>query len=280
MSGLVEGKIAVITGGGRGQGRAHAVALAREGADVAVCDIVDQYATIPYDMEHDRDLAHTADLVRQAGGKCLSRVADVRDSAQVDAFTSAVMAEYGRIDILCANAGVWAPSVITQTSDRLWHDTIETNLSGVFYAIRAIAPHMITQGSGRIIATASVCGRRGMANLGAYTASKWGIIGLVKTAALELGPHNITVNAICPSFVDTPMLNFTEYNELFRPDLENPTRESSDEVVRQMHHALPVGSYPADEISNAVLYLASDMARLVSGTALDITAGMSGQWSA
>jgi SDR family mycofactocin-dependent oxidoreductase len=280
MTLLVENKIAVITGGGRGQGRSHALALAREGADIAICDIDDQFSTIPYDMSKDRDLEVTAALVREAGRKCLTYTADVRDSAAVESFAAAVVAEFGRIDILCANAGVWAPKLVTDTSDELWHDTIETNLSGVFYAIRAVAPHMIAQDSGRIIATASMCGRRGTPHLGAYTASKWGIIGLVKTAAIELGPHNITVNAICPSFVDTPMLNFAEYNQMFRPDLENPTRETSDQVVRDTSHALPVGCYPAAEISNAVLYLASDLGRLVSGTALDVTAGMSSQWSA
>jgi SDR family mycofactocin-dependent oxidoreductase len=277
---LVKNKIAVITGGGRGQGRSHAVTLARQGADIAICDIDGQYPTIPYDMRRDRDLEVTAALVREAGRKCLTYNADVRDPAAMESFVAAVIAEFGHIDILCANAGVWAPMPLADTTDALWHDTIETNLSGAFYAIRAVAPHMIAQGSGRIIATASMCGRRGTPNLGAYTASKWGVIGLVKTAALELGAHGITVNAICPSFVDTPMLNFDEYNRMFRPDLENPTRDTSDEVVRQMNHALPVGSYPAAEISNAVLYLASDLGRLVSGTALDVTAGMSGQWSA
>jgi SDR family mycofactocin-dependent oxidoreductase len=279
MALLVENKIAVITGGGRGQGRSHAVALAREGADIAICDIDLQYPTIPYDMARDRDLEVTAALVRDAGRKCLTYTADVRDPAAVESFVAATIGEYGRIDILCANAGVWAPMELKDTTNELWHDTLDTNLSGVFYAIRAVAPHMIAQGSGRIIATASMCGRRGTPNLGAYTASKWGIIGLVKTAAIELGAHNITVNAICPSFVDTPMLNFDEYNRMFRPDLEHPTRETSDEVVRQMH-TLPVGSYPPAEISNAVLYLASDLGRLVSGTALDVTAGMSSQWSA
>jgi SDR family mycofactocin-dependent oxidoreductase len=278
--GMLDGKVALITGGGRGQGRSHAVTLARHGASIAICDIDVQYPTIPYDMTQDRDLDTTAALVKEAGGECLTATADVRDPRQVEAFVDATIERFGHIDILSANAGVWAPALIAETSDDLWRDTIETNLGGAFYAMRAVAPHMMRQRSGRIVATSSMCGRRGTPNLGAYTATKWGLIGLVKTAAFELGEYGITVNAICPSFVDTPMINFDGYNRMFRPDLENPTRDTSDDVVRTANHVLPIGSFPAQHISDALLYLVSDGAQMITGTALDVTAGMSTQWSA
>jgi NAD(P)-dependent dehydrogenase (short-subunit alcohol dehydrogenase family) len=261
---MLDGKVAVITGAGRGQGRSHAVALARQGASIAVCDIDAQYSWVPYDMTENRDLEETASLVRSLGGKCLAMTADVRDPRQVESFIQSTTEEFGHIDILSASAGVWAPAQIVDTSDEIWRDTIDTNLSGVFHAIRAVAPHMVRQQGGRIVATSSMCGRRGTPNLAAYTASKWGII---------------TVNAICPSYVDTPMINFDSYNRMFRPDLEYPTRETSEEIVRTQH-ALPIASLPAEDVSAALLYLVSDGARYVSGTALDITAGMSAQWSA
>ncbi|MFG2730420.1 mycofactocin-coupled SDR family oxidoreductase [Streptomyces canus] len=273
------GKVAVITGGGRGQGRSHAVTLARHGASVAICDIDEQIASIPYDMTVGRDLEETAALVRAAGGDCLTFTADVREPAQVEDFVAATVDRFGRVDILSANAGVWGFGTVADTTDALWRDTLETNLSGVFYSIRAVAPHMTRQRSGRIVATSSMCGRRGTPNIGAYTASKWGVIGLVKSAAVELGEYGITVNAICPSYVDTDMINFDGYNRMFRPDLEEPTRETSEEVVRTQH-ALRVPSFPAQHVSDTLLYLVSDGASMISGTAIDVTAGMSTQWSA
>jgi SDR family mycofactocin-dependent oxidoreductase len=280
MTTSLAGQVALITGAGRGQGRAHAHTLAAHGADVAICDFDQQYSSVPYDMKAGRSLAETARLVEQTGRECLHRSVDVRDPRALTEFAAAAAERFGRIDILVANAGVWAPKLLHETDDELWRDTIDTNLTGVFHAIRASAPHMIERGYGRIVAISSAAGRQGTRNLGAYAASKWGVIGLVKTAAIELGEHNITVNAICPSFVDTPMLNFPAYNRMFRPDLATPSRETSDEVVRQFHHTMPVGSYPPEEISKAVLFLVSGLADVVSGSVLDVTAGKATQWGA
>lgn len=145
--GMLDGKVAIITGGGRGQGRTHAVTLAKQGASIAICDIDVQYSTIPYDMTKDRDLDTTEALVKEAGGDCLAVTADVRDPHQVQGFVDATVERFGHIDILSANAGVWAPALVTETSDELWRDTLDTNLSGVFYAMRAVAPHMIRRRS-------------------------------------------------------------------------------------------------------------------------------------
>lgn len=278
---MLEGKVAFITGGGRGQGRAHAVALAREGADIAFCDFTEQLESVPYSINAPGEIAATARLVEAEGRRCLALEADVRDSTQIDEAIEATVETLGSVDILCANAGIWAPAEVVDTSDELWHDVIETNLSGVFYAIRAAGRRMREQGGGgRMVATSSMCGRQATQNLGAYCASKWGVIGLVKTAAVELGPFEITVNAICPTFVETPMTVNDVLDRMFRPDLESPTRETSEEIVRTEMHKLPVGFYPAEEISNAILFLVSEQARFISGTALDVSAGKSAEWTA
>src|SRR6476659_2457001 len=164
--GRLEGKVAMVTGGARGQGRSHAVAFAREGADVVVCDIDQQVETVPYPLSGAADLEETARLVREQGRRCLAQAADVRDAAQVDGVVDAALAEFGRVDVLAANAGVWAASQLSEMSDELWRDVVEINLYGVFHAIRAVSRPMIEQGSGRIIATASTAARSGLPNMG------------------------------------------------------------------------------------------------------------------
>jgi SDR family mycofactocin-dependent oxidoreductase len=277
---MLEGKVAFITGGGRGQGRSHAVTFAREGADIAFCDFAEQLESVPYSMNAPGEMAETTRLVEAEGRRCLAIEADVRDGAQIDAAIEATVETLGSVDILCANAGIWAPAEVVDTPDSLWHDVIETNLSGVFYAIRAAGRRMREQGGGRIVATSSMCGRQATQNLGAYCASKWGIIGLVKTAAVELGPFEVTVNAVCPTFVDTPMTVNDVLDTMFRPDLDSPTRETSEEIVRTEMHKLPVGFYGSEEISNLILFLVSDQARYISGSAFDVSAGKSAEWTA
>jgi SDR family mycofactocin-dependent oxidoreductase len=278
--GQLNGQVAVITGGGRGQGRSHAVTLAREGADIVICDIKEQFDSVPYPMNEPDDLDATVALVEEAGGRCIAIEADVRDSEQVDGLIARAVEEFGRVDILCANAGIWAPATIVETTDELWRDTIDTDLSGVFYSIRAAGRQMCEQGSGRIVATSSMCGRQGTPNMAAYVAAKWGVIGIVKTAAIEFGPFNVRVNAVCPTMVDTPMIDNDVLNQMFRPDLERPTRETSEEVVTTTMHKLPVGYYGSEEISNAILFLVSEHARYITGTALDVTAGKGTEWAA
>lgn len=277
--GALSGRVAVITGGGRGQGRAHAVALAGAGADVVVCDVNLQLETVPYAMNAPGDLAETVRQVEALGRRCVAVEADVRDPVAVAGVFETAVRELGSVDVLCANAGVYGFAELVHTSDALWRDTIDTNLSGVFYALREAARLMRAQRSGAIVLTSSMCGRQGTPNMIPYTASKWGVIGLVKTAAIELGPFNVRVNAVCPSFVDTPMLNHDAYNRLFRPDLEHPGREDAEEVVRSLHK-LPIGSFPAEDVAAAVVFLVSDQARTITGTALDITAGKGAEWSA
>jgi SDR family mycofactocin-dependent oxidoreductase len=277
IMGMLDGKVALITGGGRGQGRAHADLFASEGADIAVCDIDFQFETIPYDMRRDRNLDETARIVEKHGRQCHTALVDVRDGQAVTRFVESTVERFGRLDICVANAGIWAPARAHETTDELWNDTIDTCLTGTFHTLRAVTPTMITQRSGRIIAIASAAARQGTPNLGAYCAAKFGVIGLIKTMAAELGEFGITVNAVAPSFVDTPMINFDSYHRMFRPDLDNPTRETSEEVVRTQH-TLPIGSIPPIEISKTILYLASPLSDVVTGTVIDVAAGKNTQW--
>jgi SDR family mycofactocin-dependent oxidoreductase len=268
----LEGKVALITGGARGQGRAHAQTLAREGCDIAVCDIAAPIATVPYPLASAADLAETARLVEGSGRRCLTMVADVRVSADVAAAVDATIAAFGRVDILVANAGICSFAAVPDLTDDVWDAMIATNLTGAFKSVRAVVPHMIAQGSGRIIATASMAGRMGMANLAHYVAAKWGVIGLIKSVALEVAPYGVTANVVCPATVDTDMVHNPAMYGLFCPDIPDPQRSDVEPVYRGMN---PMRSPWLDpgEVAEAVAFLASDEARSISGSTLEVSLG-------
>lgn len=278
--GKFDGKVAIITGGGRGQGRSHAEALAAEGADIVVVDIEKQNPNVPYEMNSPGDLAETVRLVEKHGGRCLAITADVRDHDAMQGVADTALSEFGRIDILVANAGVATMTPIVDTSFEAWSSVIDTNLSGIFNSIKAVAPHMIERNYGRIIAIASVMGRFGTQNLAPYTASKWGIIGLVKSAAREFGPHCITVNAINPAVIDTGMVRNDTLRRLFVPGKENPTDEDVDHVILSTGTQwIPKARLDPSEVSKAVLFLASDDAAYISGGTLDVSAGQAANYT-
>ena len=270
--GKLDGKVALITGGARGQGRSHAVTFAREGADIIVCDLVSQIDTVPYQMSHPDDLKETVRLVEEHDQRCLAIPADVRDTEQITAVVEQAIGEFGRIDILLANAGIVAPVPLVDISDDQWTDMVDTDLGGVFKSIRAVAPHMIGQRAGRIIATSSMVGKTGVPGLAHYVAAKWGVIGLVKSAALEFGQYGITVNAVCPTNVDTQMIQNPAMYSLFAPDVQNPTR---DDVVPGFTalNALPIPWVQVQDISEGMLYLAAESGRYITGETLTIAAG-------
>lgn len=274
--GSLKGRVAFITGGARGQGRSHALALAREGADIAICDIAAPIATAPYPLASEADLAETARQVEALGRRCLAVRADVRSTADLDAAVTQTLGELGRIDILVANAGICGFGRFWEIDDQMWDEMIATDLTGVFKTMRAVVPHMIERGSGRIIATASMGGKMGNPNLAHYVAAKWGVIGLVKTLALEVADKGITVNAICPATVDTEMVHNDALYGLFCPDIEHPTRADVEPRYTAMN-PIPDPWTAVEDISAAVLYLASDGARHVSGTTLDVCMGASGR---
>lgn len=267
------GQVALVTGGARGQGRSQARALAAAGATVVVCDIAAQIPTVPYAMATRADLDETMTLIAEAGGNAQAAVADVRDSAAMTALADGIVAEYGRLDILIANAGICSFSPVAELPDDVWQDTIATNLTGAFHCVRAALPHMIRERYGRIVAISSGAGRSGMQNLGHYSASKWGLIGLVKTVALETAPHGITANVVCPTTVATPMVLNDQTFALFCPDIEHPTE---DDVRPRMAATNPMGAawLEPEDVTRAVMYLVTDPGR-TSGAVLDVSLGMS-----
>jgi SDR family mycofactocin-dependent oxidoreductase len=270
--GKFDGKVVLITGGARGQGRSHAVAFAREGADVAFCDIASQLDSVPYRMARPEDLDETVKLVEELDRRCVAVRADVRDQGQVQAFVDQARTELGRVDILLANAGIFSFSTIAEMTEDLWQEMIDVNLTGVYHAMRSVLPIMIEQGSGRIIATSSTAGKMGFPNVGHYVATKWGVIGLVKSVAQEVGAHGITVNAICPTSVDTDMIQNEAAYRLFLPDHANPTREDAAPAFQTLN-PIPVPWIEPIDISNAMLFLASDEARYITGETLAVAAG-------
>ncbi len=278
----LEGKTALITGAARGQGRTHAVALAKAGANVVCTDLHQaDLAPVPYRLAVASDLEETIRQVEAEGVKAVSMTVDVREADQVDAAADRAVAEFGSLDVVCANAGIWAAEELSKMSDEQWQTVIDINLTGVFHTIRAAARKMVEQDSGRIICTSSTAGRGGMANFGNYVAAKWGVLGMVKSAALELAPNHITVNAICPACVKTDMMfeNKALYH-VFRPDLEDPTTADIEGTIMEALHKLPEPWIEPEEVSEIVVFLASERGRHITGTGIDITAGLSATWSA
>ena len=269
-----EGRVVLITGAGRGQGRSHAVRFAQEGADIIACDIASgTLETVPYPLSTEADLHETCRLVEEAGGNATPEMVDVRDLSGMIAVANRAVDRHGGIDVLVANAGICTFGAVADMSSETWQTTIDVNLTGAFTAIRGVLPHLISRSSGRIVATASMAGRAGWENIGHYAAAKWGVIGLVKSVALEVAPYGITANVVCPSSVNTPMMHNDAAYQLFRPDLEAPTLEEALPAFASTN-VQPVPYVEPDDVSDAVLFLASDEARFITGATLSPAAGV------
>lgn len=275
MGGRVEGKVAFITGAARGQGRSHAVRLAEEGADIIAIDVcapVSSSSAIPAATPD--DLAETAGLVKNLGRRIVTAEVDVRDYAALEAAVAGGVEELGRLDVIVANAGIGnGGNTLDKTSERDWQEMIDVNLSGVWKTVKAGVPHLLAGGrGGSIVLTSSVGGLKAYPHTGHYIAAKHGVVGLMRTFAVELGQHSIRVNSVHPTNVNTPMFMNEGTMKLFRPDLENPGPDDLAPVA-QMMHVLPVGWVEPVDISNAVLFLASDEARYVTGLPVTVDAG-------
>ena len=273
MAGRVEGKVALITGGARGQGRSHAVRLAEEGASIVVVDIAGPVETVEYDGATETDLKETVRLVEETGAKVASYIADVRDLEALEEVAKSAVGEFGGIDIVAANAGITTYRSFLDLTTPQWQTMLDVNLTGVYNTVKAVLPSMIAAGNGgSIIITSSINGLKGMANCAHYTAAKHGLVGLMRCIVAEVSVHNIRVNTVHPTSVATPMiLNDTTYR-LFRPDLEAPTVADTIEGFTALQQ-LPIPWIEAIDVSNAVLWLASDEARYVTGVTLPIDAG-------
>jgi SDR family mycofactocin-dependent oxidoreductase len=274
MSGRVEGKVAFITGAARGQGRSHAVRLAQEGADIIAVDICEQLDTVPIPMSTPEDLDETVAQVKATGRRIIATQADVRDFDALKAIVDDGVTQLGRLDIVVANAGLAAAGAPLQDLDeKLWRESIDVNLTGVFHTGKAAIPHLIAGGrGGAIVLTSSVGGLKAHPNISNYIASKHGVVGLMRSMAVELAQHSIRVNSVHPTQVNTPMLMNDLTYRMFRPDLENPTQEDMA-PISQMMNALPVPWVEAVDIANAVLFLVSDESRYITGVTLPIDAG-------
>ena len=267
----LSGRVALITGGARGQGRAHALAFARAGADIAICDACTPYASVPYPMPSLADLHETQQQVEQLGRRCIAVQADVAQAEQIEDFTARTLTELGRIDYVIANAGIWSIGGPMWTIDEARFDqTIAVNLKGVWLTCKYTIPHLLTQQAGSIVLTSSVAGKRGPANIGHYVAAKHGVIGIMKTLATELAPHNIRVNALLPGMVNTDMIFFQEQYELFSPD--NPTRDGYLATLDR-NSPMPGRWTEPEEQADTALWLCSDQARSITGIELTVDRG-------
>jgi SDR family mycofactocin-dependent oxidoreductase len=274
MAGRVQGKVAFITGAARGQGRSHAIRLAQEGADIIAVDILEDVPGIPYAGATEADLAETVKQVEALDRRIVASKADVRNYAALQAAVDDGVAQLGRLDIVSANAGIGtSPHHAWEIDADTWQTMIDINLTGVWRTAKAAIPHLIEGGNGgSIILTSSAAGLKAYENIAHYVSAKHGVVGLMRTLALELAPYMIRVNSIHPTQVDTDMIQNEATYRLFRPDLEHPTREDFAPASQSVN-ALPIPWVESVDISNAVLFLASDEGRYITGVTLPVDAG-------
>lgn len=270
--GLLDGKVVFVTGGARGQGRAHAVVSAKAGADVVIVDIADQIGSVNYKMALASDLDETVRQVEATGKRALSMVADVRDQGQLDAAVAAAIDTFGKIDVLIANAGIWTTGPFWELSEDQWADMVDVNLSGVWRAAKAVTPHMMKNGSGSIVVISSINGLEPGTNYAHYVSAKHGVIGLMKNIALELAPYGIRCNAISPGAIHTPMIDHQDGYDMFAG---HPGGTQEDLIAGGRGFGALKGTtfLPPEVIANAALYLNSDLAAAVTGVTLPVDAG-------
>ncbi|BBX21231.1 oxidoreductase [Mycolicibacter terrae] len=275
MTGRVEGKVAFITGAAHGQGRSHAVRLAQEGADIIAIDACKPVVKdSPIPPATPEELAETADLVKSLNRRIFTAEVDVRDYDALKAAVDAGVEELGGLDIIVANAGIGnGGDTLDQCSEHDWQEMIDVNLSGVWKTVKAGVPHLIAGGKGgSIVLTSSVGGLKAYPHCGNYVAAKHGVVGIMRSFAVELGQHNIRVNSVHPTHVSTGMIMNEGTWKMFRPDLENPGPDDMAPIC-QLFHTLPIPWVDAVDISNAVLFLTSEEARYITGVTLPIDAG-------
>ena len=273
--GLLDGKVAFVTGAARGQGRSHARRLAEEGADIIAIDACATPDWLSYPLATEADLAQTVKVVESLDRRIVARRADVRDLGAVRAALAAGVAELGgRLDIVCANAAIISqPGPTWEIDLGQWRELIDVTLTGVFVTVKAAIPHMIAAGNGGcVVLTSSGAALVSGAGLADYKAAKAGVLSLTRTLACELAGHFIRVNAICPTAVDTPMIQNERLYRLFRPDLDNPGKEDVQAGFQAMN-LLPIPWIDPVDVSNAIVWLASDAARYITGVTLPVDAG-------
>jgi SDR family mycofactocin-dependent oxidoreductase len=277
--GLLDGKVAVVSGAARGQGRSHAVRLAQEGADIIAMDICADIDTVHYPLASSDDLRETVAQVEKLDRRIVATETDVRDSKAVTAAIDSGVDELGQLDIVIANAGIAMYDAAETMSEQSWQDMIATNLTGVWNVCRASMPHLIEGGrGGAMVLTSSVAAHVGMRNLSHYSAAKAGVVGLMQSLAVELGPHMIRVNTVHPTSVNTKMIINEATYDLLVPGAGPSAAVAGDAPADVLEafkglNAMPVAWAEPEDITNAILYLVADTGRYVSGTQLRVDAG-------
>ena len=237
-------------------------------------DVSSDIATVDYPLATEEELLDTGRLVEKAGRRALTMQADVRHQAALDAVVAAALAEFGRIDVAVANAGIASFGPTWELSEDTWQDVIDVNLTGVWHTAKAVIPSMLEAGrGGSLIFISSVAGLKGIPNVGHYATAKHGLVGLMRTLAIELAPGWIRVNTIHPTNVATPMIHNDTTFAAFRPDIDHPTEEDVVAACTDMN-LLAVPWVEPSDVSNAVVWLASDDARFVTGATLPVDAGL------
>jgi SDR family mycofactocin-dependent oxidoreductase len=274
--GRCDGKVALVTGAARGQGRSHAVKLASEGADIIAIDLAAPIASVqhypPATMD---DLAQTERMVEEHDRRILARQADVRDLSAMEAVVAEGLAEFGHIDIVVANAGITTTGRAWEIEPAAWQEMIDINLTGVWHTVRPVIPAMIEAGrGGAIVMTSSTAGTMGLPGLVHYVAAKHGVVGIMRGLANELAEHSIRVNTVNPTNVGTDMILNQPTYDWFRPDLESPTKEDAKQGFKSFN-LLPVPWVEPEDVSNAILYLVSDDGRYMTGQTFNIDCGAS-----
>jgi SDR family mycofactocin-dependent oxidoreductase len=273
--GRVEGKVALITGAARGQGRSHALRLAHEGASIIAVDICADVPTAAMSQATPEDLQDTVKLVEAEGGRILAEQADVRDLEALRQVVQQGVDAFGRLDVVCANAGIVGFGLSAEIEPEAWRTMLDVNVTGVWNTCTAASPAMVAAGNGgSIIITGSVGSYHSDAGVAHYATAKHGIVGLMRTLAIELAPQWIRVNLVCPTNVNTPMIMNPQTMNLFVPESDDPTLEEFETAAKAMH-VLDLGWIEPEDVSNAVLFLASDESRYVTGIMLPIDAGAS-----
>ncbi|MGG2054437.1 mycofactocin-coupled SDR family oxidoreductase [Lysinibacillus pakistanensis] len=272
MMGKLAGKTAFITGGARGMGREYALRFAEEGAAIVITDIAKDVPTVAYEMAKQSELAQTVDEIKKHGVDALGLVADVRNAQELELAVQKTIEHFGKIDILVTNAGILSYNKLWEMSEQQWDEMLDICLKGTWLTCKYVLPHMIDRQAGKILCVSSVNGLRGGQNVGHYVAAKHGVLGLVKTLAMEVGPYNIHVNAICPTAVDTTMANNqATYDRL--ANKKGATREEATPAFGN-HHVFPHQDFIAPkDVINAALFLVSDDSNNISGSHIAVDAG-------
>ncbi|HEX6478845.1 MAG TPA: mycofactocin-coupled SDR family oxidoreductase [Ktedonobacteraceae bacterium] len=267
-------RVVLITGAAHGMGRAHALAFAREGARLVLCDACRQFSTVPYPLAQPEELTALAHEIEQMGLPVIAAQTDVTHLSDMQALTERVYREFGSIDIVVANAGLYSFARSWELSEAQWDETVNVDLKGVWITCKVCIPHMLPRRSGKIICIASTAGFKGMENLAHYVAAKHGVIGLMKTMAIELAAYNINVNAVCPTSIDTAMCRNQALYDVFAG---GPGPQATYEHMLSLMNSLNLFTdrnlIEPEAVSAAVMWLSSDEARHITGCALPVDAG-------